>query len=658
MSSKVNKPMPLALKKFKRKQAEKKKAKKQLKQSSSPTTTTTTKPSSPSPSNPTQKTPKKSTPRSPSTTTTTTRATTVANKRPAQRPIEKSSIKSQKRPRTGSYVSNSGGGGASGCGGGGASTSTSPDSSRKYTPKEKSMPITNLELPSDVTGKKPAASIDVDGPEEKPGHIIFLEGVAREAAAGVDPNSFESLNIVEQLKQAITSDFGFTQMTPIQAASIPVLLKGLDLLGKASTGSGKSLAFLIPAVHMLAKANFLPRNGVGAAVLSPTRELALQLYQVVQELMKYLPQHSHGIVIGGANRKAEAEKLKKGINLLVSTPGRLLDHLHNTRGFIYQNLKMLVIDEADRILQQGFEEEMKQILRLLPSERQTMLFSATMTEKVEDIARLSLKTPTFIDVDLNRENATVETLEQGYVIVESDTRFLLLYMFLKKNQAKKVIVFLSSCNATKFYSELLNYIDLPVMSLHGHQKQAKRTTTFFEFCKAEKGILITTDVAARGLDIPLVDWIIQYDPPDNPQDYIHRVGRTARAGTKGKALLFVLPNELGFLSYLKAAKVPLNQYDFPTSRISAVQEQLEKLVSKNYYLYNAARDAYTSYVKAYASHQLKAIFDVKKLNLMKVAKSFGFTAPPKIDLELKPSTAEKKKKKFFHQIQADTHDGL
>lgn len=175
-----------------------------------------------------------------------------------------------------------------------------------------------------------------------------------------------------------------------------------------------------------------------------------------------------------------------------------------------------------------------------------MLFSATQTTKVEDLARVSLRnSPLYINVASKSLQSTCELLEQGYVSTPSNLRFLLLFTFLKRNKSKKIIVFLSSCNSVKFYAELLNYIDLPVLDLHGKQKQQKRTNTFFEFCNATEGVLVCTDVAARGLDIPQVDWIIQFDPPDDPREYIHRVGRTARAGSKGKALLFLLPSELG-----------------------------------------------------------------------------------------------------------------
>jgi ATP-dependent RNA helicase DDX18/HAS1 len=251
--------------------------------------------------------------------------------------------------------------------------------------------------------------------------------------------------------------------------------------------------------------------GTGVIVVSPTRELALQIFGVARELMAHHSQ-TYGIVIGGANRRAEAEKLAKGVNLIIATPGRLLDHLQNTQGFIYKNVKALVIDEADRILEVGFEDEMRQIIKILPKdERQTMLFSATQTTKVEDLARISLRPgPLYINVDNTKQHSTVEGLEQGYVVCDSNERFLLLFSFLKRNLKKKVIVFFSSCNCVKYHSELLNYIDLPVLDLHGKQKQQKRTNTFFEFCNATQGTLICTDVAARGLDVscPLCAWLV------------------------------------------------------------------------------------------------------------------------------------------------------
>ncbi|CAN0023523.1 unnamed protein product, partial [Scytosiphon promiscuus] len=432
---------------------------------------------------------------------------------------------------------------------------------------------------------------------------------------------------------AALAELNFTTTTKIQAQAIPPLLAGEDMVGAAKTGSGKTLAFLVPCLH---KVKWSHRNGTACIIISPTRELSLQTYGVLRDVIEAgKMKQTHGLLIGGANRRAEAERLVKGVNVLVVTPGRLLDHLQNTKGFLFRNMQMLVIDEADRILEQGFEEEMHQIIKLLPKERQTMLFSATQTKKVEDLARLSIKNkPIYVGVDDAEQESTVDGLEQGYVVCPSDKRFLLLFTLVKR-EAKVLLVFFSSCNSVKFHSELLNYIDIPVMDIHGRQKQQKRTTSFFQFCKQDTGVLLCTDVAARGLDIPAVDWIIQFDPPDQTAEYIHRVGRTARGQSgKGRALLFLLPEEVGFLRYLRAAKAKLNEYEFPVKKVANVQSQLSRLIEKNYYLNKSAREAYRSYLLAYSSHSLKNIYDVHELDLQAVARAFGFTVPPRVDLKL------------------------
>ncbi|OAL71674.1 DEAD box ATP-dependent RNA helicase [Trichophyton violaceum] len=457
-------------------------------------------------------------------------------------------------------------------------------------------------------------------------------------------NKFSDLSLSEPTVKAIAG-MGFTTMTEIQQRGIPPSLAGRDILGAAKTGSGKTLAFLIPAVEILRSLKFKPRNGTGALIITPTRELALQIFGVARELMEHHSQ-TYGVVIGGANRRAEAEKLNKGVNVLIGTPGRLLDHLRSTEGFVFKNLKTLVIDEADRILEVGFEDELRQIISILPKEdRQTMLFSATQTTKVEDLARISLKPgPLYINVDHKKEHSTVDGVEQGFIICEAHKRFLLLFSFLKKNAKKKIIVFFSSCNSVKYYSELLNYIDLPVLSLHGKLKQQKRTNTFFEFCNSAQGTLICTDVAARGLDIPAVDYIVQLDPPDDPRDYIHRVGRTARGkGKVGRSLMFLQPSEVGFINHLREARVPVVEFEFPTKHIINIQSQLEKLISQNYYLNQSAKEGYRSYLHAYASHSLRSVFDVNKLDLVKVAKSYGFTTPPRVDITLGASMSRDKK---------------
>ncbi|KAL2489660.1 DEAD-box ATP-dependent RNA helicase 51 [Forsythia ovata] len=469
--------------------------------------------------------------------------------------------------------------------------------------------------------------------------------MTRQSGSGImSTEAFTSLNLSEPTMNAI-KDMGFQYMTEIQARAIPPLIGGEDVLGAARTGSGKTLAFLIPAVELLYQISFKPRNGTGVIVLCPTRELAIQTHAVAKELLKYHSQ-TLGLIIGGSTRRAEAERIVKGVNLVVATPGRLLDHLKSTKGFIYKSLRCLVIDEADRILEANFEDEMKQITKILPKERQTALFSATQTKKVEDLARLSFqKTPVYIDVDDGRKRVTNEGLQQGYCVVSSAKRFILLYSFLKRNLSKKVMVFFSSCNSVKFHSELLRYIQIDCVDLHGKQKQQKRSSTFSDFCKVEKGILLCTDVAARGLDIRAVDWIVQYDPPDEPKEYIHRVGRTARGeGAKGNALLVLIPEELHFLRYLKAAKVPVKEYEFDDKKLANVQSHLEKLVSNNYYLNKSAKEAYRSYILAYNSHSMKDIFNVHRLDLQAVAASFCFSSPPKVNLNLDSNTSKFRKK--------------
>ena len=447
--------------------------------------------------------------------------------------------------------------------------------------------------------------------------------------------TFASMPLTEATQTAIRT-MGYEKMTKIQSKSIPALLSGKDLIGAAQTGSGKTLAFLVPIVELLRKAKFSTRNGTGSIILSPTRELAMQTYGVCKELLGDTSSMTYGLIMGGANRKTEADRLRKGVNIVIATPGRLLDHLQNSPGFVTRNLLVFCMDEADRILEIGFEDDLRAIVKMLPKERQTMLFSATQTKQVEDLARLSInpKTAIYVQVESNSKEATAENLEQGYVTCPSDKRFLLLFTFLKKNKNKKIMVFLSSCNSVKFHAELLNYIDIPVLDIHGRQKQVKRTTTFFQFQKAKTATLLCTDVAARGLDIPEVDWIIQFDPPDDPREYIHRVGRTARGATgSGRALMFLTPQETGFLRYLQAAaRVTLNEYEFPTSKIANVQSQLQSLIEKNYYLNKSARDAYRSYLLAYASHSHREIYNVHELDLQAVGLAFGFNTPPRVDL--------------------------
>lgn len=448
---------------------------------------------------------------------------------------------------------------------------------------------------------------------------------------------------------AIQQDFNFEELTPIQSQCIPAALQGRDLLAEAKTGAGKTLAFLIPMVEIICRSGFRPSNGTAGIVIGPTRELCLQIEGVLLKLLK----HFNGSItflccIGGQSRSQEGFKLASGIMIVVASPGRLLDHLRLTTDWHTKNLLVLAVDEADRLLDNGFEEDMREIVSILPRKRQTLLFSATQTTRVEQLARISFhKTPLFISMKNKKDKATVDTLEQGYVICPSEKRLLVLYNFVKRNLKKKIIVFFSSRNSVSFHCELFNYIDVPCVAFHGKQKQHQRSATYMQFCNAPSGVLFTTDVAARGLDIPEVDWIVQFDPPDDPVKYVHRVGRTARAGRCGNALMLLLPQEKLFLKYLyDDAKVSVSEYIFDLSKLKEdLQEQLEKLVGSNYYLRTSARQAFEGYLLSYSSCQLKNVFMVQKLDLAMVAKGFALSEPPPVKMDLSQSAAHMSKKK-------------
>ena len=460
----------------------------------------------------------------------------------------------------------------------------------------------------------------------------------------ISSSNFSDLNLNLFLQRGIKEVLGFEQMTHIQAKSIPHLLHGRDIIGGAQTGSGKTLAFLIPAIQMLYRLKISAKHGTVIIIISPVRELTIQIYDVAKKLLKFDSSKSVALIHGGSNTKMERLKIAKGANIVISTPGRLLDHLMNTKGFKFDNLSMLVMDEADQILTEGFKDELNQILKLLPDERQTVLFSATQTKNVEDLVRMSMKSPIYIE-HINKQR-TVSGLEQGFVMCPSENRFRLLLTFLRANKNKKVMIFFSSCNSVKFHSNLLNYIDIKVLEIHGKQKQQKRQNTYYEFCNMDKGFLLCTNVAARGLDIPSVDWIVQFDPPDEIREYIHRVGRTCRgAGKKGKALLFLLPSEKRYLQHLKADKVELNEFEYNEAKLSNVSKQLTKLVDNNYFLSQDAKDAFKSYINAYISHSMKDVFNVNDIDLNKAASAFGLTAPPRLNLDVSFKSKRRQKPK-------------
>lgn len=358
-----------------------------------------------------------------------------------------------------------------------------------------------------------------------------------------------------KLLSAILEEFKFEEMTPIQQQSIPLAIENLtmvDIIANAKTGSGKTLAFLIPCLHYLLTKKFRASDGLGALILAPTRELAIQIHQVVERIMKQLSTGEnskdciqYACIMGGSSKQAEANQLKNGVNLIVATPGRLLDHLQTTKNFRTDKCAYWVLDEADMLIDVGFEQAIKRIGSLLPNKetRTTFLFSATLTQKVDDLVAISLRKNCTVRVGFSDEK-NVSTLEQLYLEVRCDRKYATLVQLLRKNQDKKIIVFLSIKLAVEYVSYMLDGYGMTNIALHGNMSQEKRTSTFQEFMNMkDPGILVATDVAARGLDFPNVDLIIQVDIPEQIANYFHRVGRTARGGKSGVALLMLTETE-------------------------------------------------------------------------------------------------------------------
>ncbi|MEM1010444.1 MAG: DEAD/DEAH box helicase, partial [Myxococcota bacterium] len=322
-------------------------------------------------------------------------------------------------------------------------------------------------------------------------------------------------------------------MTGIQNACIPHALAGRDVLGAARTGSGKTLAFLVPLLEALNRAQLVSEDGMGGLVLSPTRELAVQIFGVLKKIGQYHALTA-GLLVGGKKEFRLEQNHIPRTNIVVATPGRLLQHLEQTPGFETSFMQMLVLDEADRILDMGFRQQMTRILDYLPSERQTLLFSATQTRKVSDLAALSLQSPEYVGVHDTLAITTPAGLQQTLVVVPLEHKLNAVLSFLKTHLQHKIIVFMASCSQVRHAHDLFCALQpgIPVTALHGKLPQHRRTEKYHDFLHKKFAVLFATDVAARGLDFPNVDWVVQVDAPEDLDQYIHRAGRTARYKSK------------------------------------------------------------------------------------------------------------------------------
>ncbi|XP_074150076.1 ATP-dependent DNA helicase DDX31 isoform X1 [Sminthopsis crassicaudata] len=539
-------------------------------------------------------------------------------------------------------------------------------------------------------------------------------------------DSFHELGLHPHLISTINTVLKMSSMTSVQKQSIPSLLEGRDALVRSQTGSGKTLAYCIPVVQSLQamKLRIQRSDGPYALVLVPTRELALQSFDTVQKLLKPFTWIVPGVLMGGEKRKSEKARLRKGINILISTPGRLVDHIKSTKNIHFSRIQWLIIDEADRILDLGFEKDITVILNAINSEcekRQNVLLSATLTEGVARLADISLHNPISISVsdetcdqhikgckaargDHHLQTsaepdsfAVPEKLQQHVTLVPSKLKLVTLAAFIlgkcefEKNQ--KLIVFFSSCELVEFYYHLFLQTllsssmapasgqspsassRLKFLRLHGNMEQEERTAVFQEFSQSKSGILLCTDVAARGLDLPQVTWIVQYNAPSSPAEYIHRIGRTARIGCHGSSLLILAPSEAEYVNSLASHKINVSEIKMEDilsilamddrfkgrrwgnkksrsvgpqeirERATVLQTAFEDYVHASAEKVSWAKKALQSFIRAYATYpkDLKHIFHVRSLHLGHVAKSFGLRDAPQ---NLSASLGNKRKSKL------------
>ncbi|XP_066138089.1 probable ATP-dependent RNA helicase CG8611 [Euwallacea fornicatus] len=528
---------------------------------------------------------------------------------------------------------------------------------------------------------------------------------------------FSELNIHQHLKSNLQKN-GFAILTNVQDKAIPIVLSGENCLIRSQTGSGKTLTYIVPILNKLI--NIAPKlqrsDGIQAIIVVPTRELALQTHELFTKLNSFqwiIGSH----LCGGENRKTEKEKLRRGVHVLIGTPGRLLDHMLHTAAFNGKNVQCLVLDEADKLLDMGFKKDIVRLVEELErlkfnssydplallknreihpvdnqqssvkSTRQTLLLSATLSKSIAELADFTMKDHVYIDAldkstNINPEHMIIpNTVKQQFLLTFIKHRLVMLSAFLvhQAKQNSKTIVFMATSQMVEFHYELFNKcllkmpvnrgkmtigdvlllegvelddsddeekaLDIELFKLHGNMSQQERKTVFNGFRKIKKGILICTDVAARGIDVPEADCIVQYTGPQSDDDYLHRVGRTGRAGKSGSAVIFLTHEEQDYISRLQEHKVFVRECDTaPLIRTFidfmdepdqekatlSLQRRYEAAIAKNKSLHSKACLAYTSWSRFYSAfpQKMRTIFDLKKINVGHYVTSFGLEESP------------------------------
>lgn len=354
--------------------------------------------------------------------------------------------------------------------------------------------------------------------------------------------SFNSLGLSEALLKAISKK-GYTTPSPIQQKAIPPILEGKDVLASAQTGTGKTAGFTLPILQLLSQGKNLSHRPIRALILTPTRELAAQVFANIKEYSEFLDL-SGAVIFGGVNQKPQVAQLRQGVDILVATPGRLID-LQNQGLVSLSKVEILVLDEADRMLDMGFLRDIERIMKVLPPRRQNLMFSATFSRDIKKLAMGILHHP--VQVEATPENTTVDAIIQKIYHVAKEKKTTLIIKLITEGNWKQILVFTRTKQGANKLCESMNNAGIVAAAIHGNKGQGARTKALAGFKNGSVTALVATDIAARGLDIPLLPHVINFELPNIPEDYVHRIGRTGRAGASGEAISLVSPDETSFL---------------------------------------------------------------------------------------------------------------
>lgn len=387
--------------------------------------------------------------------------------------------------------------------------------------------------------------------------------------------TFKELNLLEPILNALDTQ-GYTQPTPIQEQAIPIVLAGKDIMGCAQTGTGKTAAFAIPILQRLE--NTKPTNGrrvIRALIVTPTRELAIQIHESFKDYGQNLKQQS-AVIFGGVNQHSQVNRLKAGVDILIATPGRLLDLIQ--QGFIsLKTLEIFVLDEADRMLDMGFIHDVKKIIKIIPEKRQTLFFSATMPKEITSLANSILTNPSHVEV--SPVSSTAETIQQEMYFVDTDQKKDLILHVLEEQNIETALVFTRTKHGADKLVKILLKNDIKAEAIHGNKSQNARQNALKNFKDRTSRVLVATDIAARGIDIDSLAFVINYDIPNVPETYVHRIGRTGRAGASGKSISFCNTEEKAYLKDIQKVigmTVPVvSNHPYPsTGKIDIVEKRV------------------------------------------------------------------------------------